>query len=152
MNRCILAAAPVRGIATVVLLAVSGCAGYGPGDSARMDPCSDANHNVTITFDGAGCPTAVSVAEIHVDHKNPWIKWESSPSGNEFGIFFDPLMGPQYLSNGTGCVRKKINTRVPPIPGTMKSVVYKYAVATVDISNKINPDCNALDPKVIVEH
>ena len=78
------------------------------------------------------------------------IRWRADKAGVQFGIFFDPLVGPQYISQG-GCIRKAISSKAPPVDG-QDPLEYKYAVVTMLSVNEIDPNCNALDPKVIVEH
>jgi len=77
------------------------------------------------------------------------IRWRSQPAGTRFGVFFDPLVGPQYIA-ANGCLRKKINPNVPPVPGD--TIEYKYTIASITSGISLDPNCKALDPKVIIDH
>lgn len=149
-------------------IAIPGCANYDSTEDASVNQCTDAaDHSIKVIFedrgDGKGlCPVDVDVAPasrctaadqrcVRVSHKQPRIRWYSEPKGIKFGVFFDPLMGPQNISNPRGCLRKKINTEAPPATDTAP-VEYKYAVAKMGTGKKLDPLCDALDPRVIIDH
>jgi hypothetical protein len=159
--------APVIALA-LLITGIPGCASYDAAGVAPADKCTDpVDHIITVKFedkgDGKGlCPVGVNVDEasqcaadnkkcVRVTRKKPWIRWTSEPQDVKFGVFFDPLVGPQYISNASGCLRKKINTGVPPAENTAP-VEYKYSVAKMGTGKSLDPICDALDPKVIVDH
>jgi hypothetical protein len=137
------------------VVAVAGCANgrYMPG---AADECRDfAKVEVEVVFKG-NCAVDVDVPEadrcaeeedcFRVSRRNGMIRWErqsAEPTDRRFAIFFDPLMGPQYLSNPHGCLRRRINSNAPL--GT-----YKYTIQTLTAEGKPDGDCPVKDPKVIV--
>lgn len=155
-------------VLAILGIAIPGCASYDSTSAAGGSECDDpADHTIKVIFqdrnDGKGlCPVGVDVAPasrciasdpdcVKVSQKKPRIRWHSEPEGVRFGVFFDPLMGPQNISNSSGCLRKKINPGAPPAQDTAP-VEYKYAVAKMGSGKSLDPDCDALDPKVIIEH
>ena len=151
-------------LAGFALAFVAGCTAHSStstGPTTVSGTCtSPADHEITIKFDASGCPTDVEVAMTSRCGADPrcvraskgarMIRWKADTEGVTYGIFFDPLVGPQYISKG-GCVRKAVSGKAPPVSG-QDPVEYKYAVVTMKSVTEIDPDCNALDPKVIVEH
>jgi hypothetical protein len=144
-------------VVAAALVVAGGCAGYDDVDDVIVDQCASVadDHVITISFVD-GCPVSVSVQEVVVPRATPFIRWVSKPENNKFGIFFDPLMGPQYISNKKGCLRRAVSTKVPPVENQGDSgytVDYKYTVAKMKTTgNDVDPSCNVLDPKVIVAH
>ncbi len=139
------------------MTAVGGCSGHGGINT--VDQCKDAaNVEVAVEFDGQCAKTVVLVKGdpcdtresdcFKVSRRDGMIRWASrdadgEPSDQHFAIFFDPLMGPQYLSNPHGCLRRRVNSNVPP-------ATYKYTIQTLDDRNKPHPECPVVDPKFIV--
>lgn len=148
-------------IGMTVVVCVVGCANSSPRTMTANDCNSPADHEIKVMFDADGCPADVEVAMasrcvptdkhcVRVPNGKPRIRWYSEPAATRFGIFFDPLMGPQYIA-ANGCLTRNLNSSVPPVPGK-SPIEYKYTVAAMGSGNNLKPDCEALDPKVIVEH
>ena len=136
------------------LLAMAGCASNG-GMGHAADECNDAaDVEVKVVFDGqcvvdVEVPAAAQCRDekrcFTVSKERGMIRWSTvgaKAPNTRFAIFFDPLMGPQYVSNPKGCLRRRINDRAP-------LVAYKYTIQTRTEDNDAAA-CDPLDPKVIV--
>lgn len=147
--------------------------GNGNGNDSE-DQCSgNVDYVITVTFDSDDhCPLAVGPAQPQgsADKCNSGkpncvrkstgggptkIRWSSDPSGVEFGVYFDPFVGPKHETKN-GCVKATIAgsgnpNRIPPA-STGTEVMYKYTVATLKDSASEPADCAPLDPPLIIEH
>ena len=102
------------GMTIVLALAamVAGCAANAADDDdSEKGPCgAPAYYEVEVYFNSSGCPTAVGVADpalqceadpkcVKVKRSNGvMIRWKAVPDSVQFAVVFDPLVGPQYLS------------------------------------------------------
>jgi hypothetical protein len=83
------------------------------------------------------------------------IIWASDTEDVEFGVYFDPLVGPNHESH-QGCLPATIGggnaANIPPVKPEIE-VTYKYTIATLTPPPKVpDENCPPLDPGVIVEH
>ncbi len=146
--------APAAVAMAAASMVAAGCASNG-GIGHTADDCNDAaDVEVKVVFDG-GCavdvtvPAAIQCREekrcFRVSKERGMIRWSTEgaePPNTRFAIFFDPLMGPQYVSNPKGCLRKRVNGRAP-------LAAFKYTIQTRTEDNDA-AECAPLDPKLVV--
>lgn len=154
------AAALAAGAVATALLA-GACTAQRPVGEDVPDQCTaGVEHVVLVEFDGANCPVDVDVqnnvcddpaddpdpAEMDVlcTRRGKQIRWRAVDAAGDrialkFEIIFDPIAGQPLHSNANGCLRRPIANNAP------KAVTYKYSVL------RTGSDCDALDPKVVVQ-
>jgi hypothetical protein len=100
------------------------------------------DHVVTVSFDGAGCPTGVDKNEVDMKHGGTdKIHWVSSPVTGGFQVFFDPFRGSPITAHSSGAKLGETNWKNLD-PSAPLGVVFKYSI--------YNPACpnSPLDPRI----
>jgi hypothetical protein len=147
---------------------IAGCAARA-GVPAEQYCSAAADYDIEVSFNSSGCPTAVSIPDsIQCDidpecikvirSKGKRIRWKAVPDDSstedpkdiKFAVVFDPLVGPDYVSHN-GCFHRPVDAKAPPASG-QKRVAYKYSVVRMKSQTEFKPECDALDPKVIVDN
>jgi hypothetical protein len=135
----------------LLVAALAGCASaVPPGLVARTT--STPFYTITVNFDADGCPVsvtnppqggcAIGPAGICVDRGRA-VQWVSDPVGTPFEVYFDPFVGPPYVSTGPDEKTNPAIVRRNAYPGDYKYGVFGIACTgpnpILDPAFRVNP-------------
>ncbi len=138
---------PVKFVAVLVaLLVISACAPMplgGPGSE-------NAPYIIKINFASANAcaitgvtPDPTTCAKSGTGFcigQSDWVQWESDPADIRYEVFFDPIQGRPFGSNGKGILKKKIDKDAP-------WVQYKYSI----LRRHCSKETDTFDPHIRVD-
>lgn len=138
---------PVKVAAILAALSViSACAPIllgGPGsenDPYKIRIDFAAANSCTITAVSEDPTTCVGANTEFCIGQAEWVQWESNPPGIKYEVFFDPIQGRPFNSDGNGILKRRIDDSAP-------WVKYKYSV----LRKHCDHETDAYDPHIRVD-